>query len=430
MAARVHVVGAGLAGLAAAVKLAASGLRVTLYEQAGHAGGRCRSFFDEVLGRAIDNGNHLVLSGNRALHDYLERIGAADRLTGPARAAFPFIDLHTGERWTVKPGRGRVPWWIFVPGRRVPGTRIRDYFAALRLARAGEQSTVAECVGKPEVLYRRFWEPLAIAALNTSAREGAARLLWPVLRETFGRGEAACRPRMASRGLSHCFVDPALGFLGEHGADVRWHARLRRIEVADDRARSLRFADGGAMEVSPCEAVILAVPPAAAAALLPGLVTPAGSSAIVNAHIRLSRPLAAPAFLGLVGGVAQWIFVRDDIASVTVSAANGLAEEPNDVIAAKLWPEVRVALNLAETGPAAWRIVKEKRATFAQTATEIARRPGVRTRLSNLFLAGDWTDTGLPATLEGSVRSGHTAAASVFQMRQALDKRAAFEAPH
>jgi hydroxysqualene dehydroxylase len=414
VAVRVHVVGAGLAGLAAAVELAASGCRVTLYEQAGHAGGRCRSFFDEVLERPIDNGNHLVLSGNRALHDYLGRIGAADRLTGPARAAFPFLDLRTGERWTVKPGRGRLPWWILAPGRRVPGTRVRDYFAALRLARAGSESTVAECVAASDVLYRRFWEPLAIAALNTSAEEGAARLLWPVLRETFGRGEAACRPRMASRGLSHCFVDPALGFLRERGADVRLHARLRQIEVADDRACCLRFAGGGATEVSPGESVVLAVPPAAAAGLLPGLVTPDGGRAIVNGHFRMSGPFPAPAFVGLVGAVSQWIFVRDDVASVTVSAANGLAEEPNEVIAAKLWPEVRVALDLADATPAAWRIVKEKRATFAQTPSELAHRPGVRTRIANLFLAGDWTDTGLPATLEGSVRSGHTAAASVL----------------
>src|SRR5512132_426890 len=381
MPARAHVIGAGLAGLAAAVELAASGCRVTLYEQAGHAGGRCRSFFDEVLEGPIDNGNHLVLSGNRALHDYLGRIGAADRLTGPARAVFPFIDLRTGERWTVRPGRGRVPWWIFVPGRRVPGTRVRDYFAALRLARAGGESTVAECVGTPDVLYRRFWEPLAIAALNASAREGAARLLWPVLRETFGRGEAACRPRMASRGLSDCFVDPALGFLRERGADVRLHARLRQIDAADDRAHCLRFAEGRTTEVAPGESVVLAVPPAAAATLLPGLVTPDGSRAIVNGHFRMSRPLPAPPFIGLVGALSQWIFVRDDVASVTVSAGNGLVEEPNEVIAAKLWPEVRVALDLADATPAAWRIVKEKRATFAQTPSELARRPGVRTRI-------------------------------------------------
>ena len=136
MARRIHVVGAGIAGLAAAVELVASGYPVTLYEQAGHAGGRCRSFFDDTLQRSIDNGNHLVLSGNRSLYAFLRQIGASDRLSGPARAAFPFIDLQTGERWTVRPGSGPVPWWIFAPKRRVRGTRVRDYLAGLRFARA------------------------------------------------------------------------------------------------------------------------------------------------------------------------------------------------------------------------------------------------------------------------------------------------------
>ena len=416
MAGRVHIVGGGLAGLAAAVELAAAGRPVTVYEQAGYAGGRCRSFFDESLRRTIDNGNHLVLSGNASLAAYLHRIGAGDRLSGPARAAFPFVDLATGERWTVRIGAGRIPWWVLSPSRRIPGTRLGEYAAALRLARAGAGRTVAECVDAEGTLYRRFWEPLTVAALNTAADEGAAQLLWPVLRETFGRGEAACRPRIATRGLADSFVDPALAFLQRHGADMRLHARLRSIDVTGGRVRLLRFAGGGGTEVpvGADEVVVLAVPAAAAAALLPGLLTPQASRAIVNAHFRTDRPVTVPDFLGLVGATAQWIFRRDDIVSVTVSAADGLAEESNETIAARLWSEVRQALQLPAADLPPWRIVKEKRATFAQTPAEVARRPGARTAIGNLLLAGDWTDTGLPATIEGSVRSGHTAAACVF----------------
>ena len=135
MAGRVHVIGGGLAGLAAAVELAAEGRPVTLYDQAVRAGGRCRSFFDESLGRTIDNGNHLVLSGNTSLALYLRRIGAEDRLSGPERAAFPFVDLATGERWTVRIGGGRIPWWVLSASRRIPGTRLSEYAAALHLAR-------------------------------------------------------------------------------------------------------------------------------------------------------------------------------------------------------------------------------------------------------------------------------------------------------
>ena len=408
------MVGAGIAGLAAAVELVASGCPVTLYEQAGHAGGRCRSFFDDVLGRSIDNGNHLVLSGNRSLYAFLRRIGATDRLSGPARAAFPFIDVQTGERWTVRPGSGPVPWWIFVPKRRVPGTRVRDYLAGMRFARARERSTVAECVGRQGALYRRFWEPLAVAVLNTGAREASARLLWPVLRETFGRGEAACRPRLATRGLSDSFIDPAIAYLRERGANICFHTRLRRVEVAAGLARRLDFTNDLTVAIAVDEFLVLAVPPAAAAALLPGLVAPEESRAIVNAHFRLSRSVPEPTFIGLVGAVSQWIFLRDDVVSVTVSAANGLVEEANEVIAAKLWPEVCLALELGKARLPAWRIVKEKRATFAQTPAELARRPHSRTCITNVLLAGDWTNTGLPATLEGSVRSGHTAAAAVL----------------
>src|SRR5438270_6676191 len=99
----VHVVGAGLAGLAAAVALADAGRRVILYEAAPHAGGRCRSYFDAELGCRIDNGNHLLLAGNRAALDYLERIGALGSLEGPPEAVFPFVDAASGECWTVRP---------------------------------------------------------------------------------------------------------------------------------------------------------------------------------------------------------------------------------------------------------------------------------------------------------------------------------------
>lgn len=115
MTATVHVVGAGVSGLAAAIELTKAGIPVAVYEAAGHAGGRCRSFFDEELGRRIDNGNHLLLSGNGSVLAYLTSIGASGELTGPEFAEFPFFDLLSGERWTVRPNAGRVPWWIFSP---------------------------------------------------------------------------------------------------------------------------------------------------------------------------------------------------------------------------------------------------------------------------------------------------------------------------
>ncbi len=412
----VHIVGAGIAGLAAATWLLAAGRRVAIHESAGHAGGRCRSFFDETLDRTIDNGNHLLLSGNVAMMDYLRRIGAEDQLTGPSRAAFPFVDLSDGSRWTVEPNAGPIPWWILLSGRRIPGTSVFDHFSALNLATANADATVVEAVGGEGPLFRRFWEPLAVAVLNTPAETGAATLLWRVVRETFGRGATACLPLIAREGLSQTFIEPALTYLEANGAKIAFNRRLRAIEREGDAVTALDFGDVD-VSLDSTDSIILAVPPAAATSLLPGIEAPLESHAIVNAHFRLEGAPAAVIggmpFLGLVGGVAQWLFVRGDIVSITVSAADALAEESTERIAELTWADVAVALDLPASPIPPCRVVKERRATFAQTPAAEMRRPGPRSPLGNLFLAGDWTNTGLPATIEGAIRSGEAAARAV-----------------
>ena len=414
VAGTVHVIGAGMAGLACGVELVRHGRSVVVHEATGRAGGRCRSFVDSVVNRLIDNGNHLILSGNRAVHAYLRVIGAHDALAGPERAAFPFLDLQTGDRWTLRPGTGPLPWWVLMPSRRIPGTQAADYLTVLRLAFARPGDTVAAVVGTQGAMFRRFWEPLTVAVLNASADEAAAALLWSVMRETFGRGEAACRPRVARRGLGPDLVDPALHWLQRHQCAVRFGRRLKAIGTGEGRkVVSLSFSDDQ-IELGAGDAVVLAVPPAMAGELLPGLAVPQESRAIVNAHFCLPEDRGGPFILGLIGGVSQWLFIRGDIASVTVSAADFLAEEPADRIAARIWSEVCRALDLGALPLPSHRIVKEKRATFAQTPADVARRPAAATRWTNLWLAGDWTDTGLPATIEGAVRSGQKAARAIM----------------
>jgi len=409
--ATVHVIGAGMAGLAAAVRLADTGRRVVVYESAGQAGGRCRSLHDAVLDRSIDNGNHLLLGGNRGVFGLLDRIGARDRLVGADPLAFPFMDLATGEYWSLRPNLGPVPWWMLAPSRRVPDTGWRDYLGLLKLLRAPKLATVASCLDTSSVLYKRLWEPLAVAALNIDPALGSARLMGAVVAVTFLRGGAACRPFIAARGLSDTFIDPSLSFLEARGGEIRLRSRLRALSIHNARVVALEFA-GDTVEVGSEDSVVLALPPAASSELLPELPVPDGSTAILNAHYRPDRPASLPGgqmFLGLIGGTAEWLFARDDVISVTVSAADRLIDQPAEDLAALLWSDVARACDLSGPIPPA-RIIKEKRATFRQTPTESEKRPEARTALKNLFLAGDWTATGLPATIEGAIRSGNKAA--------------------
>ena len=407
-----HVVGAGLAGLSAALRLTQAGHRVVIYEAGPQAGGRCRSYFDEPLGCRIDNGNHLLMSGNDAAMSYLKLIGAEDTLEGPAGARYPFVDLETGERWSLAPNRGKLPWWVLVPGRRVPGSRALDYLAGLRFRKCGPDATVADLVGQDARLYRRFWEPLAVAALNTEAKTAAAHLLWPVLEETFARGAEFSRPLVARDGLSESFVDPALAWLAQRAGTLRLSTRVRKIGFHGNRAVSLDLG-GEVVGLDQGDNLVLAVPPAIATTLVPHLVAPTEYRPIVNAHFRLDArdSVAGVQILGVIGGTAEWIFRRGTLASVTISAASHVVDEEAEALALRIWRDVAAGLGLGDRPLPAWRIVKEKRATFAETPEQVKRRPEARTFWRNLALAGDWTDTGLPATIEGAIRSGETAAA-------------------
>lgn len=412
--ATVHVIGSGLAGLAAALALDPARYDISVHEAARHAGGRCRSYFDRDLGTTIDNGNHLVLSGNTAVRDHLRTVGAEGKLSGPADAMFDFLDLATGARWTVRPNAGPLPWWIFSEARRVPGTRWHDYLALGKLLRADPEAPIGSVMRCAGPLYERLWRPFLVAALNTEPATSAAGLAARVIRETLAKGGRACRPLIAHEGLADAFVAPAITTLEARGAKIRFDRRLRAIVAAEGRAATLDFGED-TIVLGDGDRVILAVPAPVAKILLPAIDVPTEFRSIVNAHFMIQPPQDFPPMLGLINSATEWIFRFPNRLSVTISDADRFLGVDKDQLARQIWGEVAKATGLAAEPMPKHKLITEKRATFAALPEQDARRPGPRTTLSNLVLAGDWVQNGLPSTIEGSLRSGRAAVAALLQ---------------
>jgi squalene-associated FAD-dependent desaturase len=409
----VHIIGAGLSGLSAAVRLADEGYQVHIHEATQNAGGRCRSYYDAATDMVIDNGNHLLLSGNVHAGIYALAIGTEDKLVGPRSAQFHFTDVATGKKWLLDLGSGRFPFWLFDAARRVPDTSVKDYLKLTPLIWANTNSLVGDAIACEGTLYQRLVQPLLLAALNVDPPKGSAGLAGAIVRETLLAGGRSCRPLIAREGLSAVLVDPALEFLTAKGATIKFGHELRQIETADDKVSVLDFGDD-TIELGDDDAVVLAVPARPASNIVLGLKAPTKFRAIVNAHFRYDPPAGLPDLTGVVGGLIEWLFAFPNRLSITISDADRLVDMPREELARAIWCDIAKVAGLGESvaeGPLPpWQIVRERRATFEATPEQNALRPGPVTDWKNLFLAGDWTDTGLPSTIEGSIRSGDRAA--------------------
>lgn len=434
------MVGGGWAGLAAALALLDRGADVTLLERRARAGGRACSFPHTETGLHLDNGQHVLLGCCARALAFLRRVGAEEAVRFQPLLQVPVIERGRAARLRSArlPGPLHLLPSLMAYAHLTPRQRMRAALAAvaLRLGRApadGEPfSAWLRRHGQEPEAVARLWDLIVTAVLNTRADEASAALAARALRTGFLAG-----PRAATLGLFRVplgeVADRAVACLRRGGADVRLGATAVRVEVEGSRACGVHLEDGRYLRV---DALVAAVAPDALPSLLPEVwrrappfarLAELGWSPILNVYLLYDRPVMRADVSAFVDNDLQFAFNRGALLGrrdldgrligLSVSAADRLTELAADRLTPHLDGLLRAALDSAEARAArllAAVPVWQPRATFRATPGTTALRPAAGTPLAGLFLAGDWTDTGWPACLEGAVRSGEAAAATLW----------------
>lgn len=437
MSRRVAIIGGGFGGLAAGVSLSERGCEVLLVERRNHLGGRAYSFLDSKTGCIIDNGQHLFMGCYRETIAFLKKIGSLDHLEFQDRLRVDFLE-KSGATALACP-RLPPPFHLLAGLIRMKGLGLADKLRALNAGRAIrfsngiENRTVAQwlhALGQSERINELFWHPLAIATLNESPDTASAQMLLVVLKNAFTGSRFDSSLGISRVGLGDLYTESARHYIESRGGEVRTNAAAQELVIENKEVKAAILKTGEKIEA---DFFISAVPPRAFLEMLPeeiyrsefSQLSRLDSSPIVSINLWFDRPVIEFRFAGLVGARIQWLFNKDLIIkeskstnhlALIISAARRFIDLSKEEL-------VEMALeDLGEMVPESRKaklvhsfVVKEREATLSHTVESDHLRPGSRTSISNLILAGDWIATGLPATIESAVLSGHRAADLVFE---------------
>lgn len=449
MTPHVVVIGGGFAGLSAAIRLIDRGIRVTVLEAKNSLGGRARSFVDPASGETVDNGQHLFLSGYRETLGFLRRLGTARHLLFQDRLKVDFLEPG-GQRFTLDCPKLPAPWHLWVGMARMRGLSIGDkarFQQVLSVVRGGgggegshlgslDHQTVEEWLTRmdqSERVRKLFWNPLVVATLNEDPTQASALGLVQVLRTLLWAPWGESRLGMPTVGLSDLYAEAARQVIEQQGGAVRLNRPIKELEIQDSRVNAVHLADG---ELIAADAIVAAVPPASLLKMIPSswvdrdpVLSPLRRftcSPIVSINLWWDRSVTDALFVGLIGTRVQWLFnkaaflnregQRANYVALILSAAHSYMDQSNEALIRmatedlqNCFPHLKTATLLKA------QVVREREATVSLQPGTDRYRPGPKTGLSNLFLAGDWTQTGLPATVESAVLSGRLASEAILK---------------
>jgi hydroxysqualene dehydroxylase len=443
----VLIVGGGFAGLTAGVALSKAGRRVRLVEQRPHLGGRAYSFHDSHTGAVVDNGQHILMGCYHATLEFLKEIGTSERIWFQPQLAVQFLD-RSGRLTALRCLGLPAPWHLLAGVLASNSFDLRQKLEVLRLGyrpRPVRNSFAHQSVdewlqslGQSEALRRNFWDLLCIAALNEDPRIASAVLFERVLRLALFSSASDSRIGLPRAGLSDCYTQAAATYITTRGGRVEISRSASQFLISGSEqprmldpepqlvCEGVRLADG---EVIPARVVLSTVPCFQLGRLLPAdllkffpAVTALRPAPIISINLWFDRPVTDLDFVGLRGTTVQWLFNKAKIfgspggyVSLVLSGAHQHIQRSREELLAialrelaDLLPEARQA-RLARS-----IIIKERFATFSPSSDAESIRPLSTTPVRGLYLAGDWTATGLPATIEGAVKSGYTAAEAIL----------------
>jgi zeta-carotene desaturase len=437
----VLIIGGGFAGLAAGVALSEAGHRVHLLEQKPYLGGRARSFREPQTGSVVDNGQHLIMGCYHSTLHFLKTIGTLDRIWFQPRLTIRFVNPD-GRQTTLECPNLPSPWHVLVGVIRSRSFSARQKREVLRMGLALRKSgaeadpgpmTVSEWLshlGQSKGLQQNFWDLLCIAALNEDPAIASAALFSHVLRLALFSSPEDSRLGFPQVGLSDCFTEAAAAFIRSKGGKVECDRSVRSLMVADGHCRGVRLTDGAEIEA---HATVSAAPWIQFASLLPqdllrsepyfGRLLALRPAPILSVNLWFDRPICEIDFAALRGTTIQWLFNKtrilrsaENCVSLVLSGAHKYVAWSKEDLAGTAVRELKALFPAARDAKLEHSLViKERFATFSPTCDAESLRPTCATPLEGLFLAGDWTATGLPATIEGAVRSGYAAAKEIIR---------------
>jgi len=440
----VIIIGGGFAGLSAGVALAEKGLRVALLESKPALGGRAYSFADSESGDFVDNGQHVLMGCYTETLDFLGRIGAANDLVFHQDLEIEMLD-RGGARAMLRtahlPGPFHMSTGLLRYRHLTIGQRLRVLIGGFKLLAMQRRNpstlqkmTVAQlmdALSQSDRARQAFWYPLSIATLNDEPEVSSAALLAEVLQRAFFSRRADSAFVYSRVGLSDLYCTRAAGFIERSGGTVSTRTPVESIEFENGCAARVKLRDGTRLSAAN---IVCAVPSHQVAKLLPASlrndrffapIAELQSSPIICVHAWFDRDVTDAAFVGFIGTTTQWLFNKRRIfelhgerhpgyLSFVISGARKLIDRSNEELLDIVMKDLKTMIP-ASSGAKLTRalVLKEKQATMAPAPDSYRLRPTTRTPISNLFLAGDWVQTGLPATIESAVISGRAAAMAV-----------------